>query len=87
MPYGIIGHLLRPKQNVFFHTYLFYPDGPHRGIGFKKAINLKACPQQAHLISCFFGISGKSSRMTSWINEISSRIFSTEQELLGLRKP
>jgi hypothetical protein len=76
-------------QRLLIRTFLFYPEGPHLGAGFRKAINFKGFPQQVHLISFFLysGISGKRSRMTSWINEMSSRISSIGKELLGLRKP
>ncbi len=59
------------------------------GIGFKKPINLKTCPQQEHFkfFFLYIGISGKKSRMTSYIKEMSSPICSIEREPLELRNP
>jgi hypothetical protein len=74
---------------IDFVTPMFYPEGPHLGGGFKKAINLKVFPQQTQIISAFLesGISGEISQTILWMNEMSSRILSMERELLQLRKP
>jgi hypothetical protein len=42
--------LLCRERRLLIHSCVFYPEGPHRGRGFRKAMNRKAFPQQAQLI-------------------------------------